>query len=871
MRKLRGWITRLGGFFGKQRKDGELADEIESHLQMHIEDNLRLGMLPEEARREAMIKLGGIESTKEACREQRGVPWLENLVQDVRFGARQLRKNPGFTAVTVLTLALGIGANTAIFSVVNVLLLRPLPYPNSDHLVMLSINSKGGDGGDTDFPTFVDWRERSQSFERTAAVTSWGGVMTGEGDPQLVGGMQVSSDYFRMLGVTPLLGRDFNPEEDRPGMRFVVMLSHGVWERRFNSDPNIIGKPIRMSDETFTVIGVMPPGFEDLVSANFYGPAQVWAPLGYDGTEPYACRTCRHLRAFARLKPGVAFAQAKAEVDAVMNAIVRDHPESYAPDSGIGMIKLQDKFVGGMRQTLIACANVANLLLARANQRGREIALRLALGARPWRIVRQMLTESLTLSSLGAGLGLLLAMWGTQLLVRLSPATMLKLQEAKTDGRVLGFTLLVSLVTGVLFGLFPALQASKSDVQLALKESGKSSPSLRQNRLRGLLVVTEIALSVVLMIGAGLLIRSFERILSVPPGFEPGNLLTMTVPAISAGYGKDEQVEAFYRNVLDRVRTLPGVEAAGVVSVLPFSANYDNCGFFIEEKPLANPAERPSARRYVISPDYLRAMGIPLLRGRPFNEHDNGNTPLVALISKTAAERNWPNEDPIGKRIRLGGPEDALRTVVGIVSDVCQQGLDDHPGMQAYIPHAQRLGPGMTLVVRTSADPASLTAAVRREIRAVDASVPVYHMATMRQLISSSVAQRRFTLLLVGVFAAVALFMTAIGIYGVISYSVAQRKLEFGIRMALGAQRHEVIQLVLGQGFRLVLPGLALGIAGAFALTRVLEHLLFQTNTSDPLTFVLVSVTLCAAAAIACWLPARRAVKMDPMVALRQE
>jgi putative ABC transport system permease protein len=840
-------------------------------------------MMPEEARRQAMIKMGGIESAKEAYREQRGLPLLETLWQDLRYGLRQLLKNPGFAAVTVLTLALGIGANTAIFSVVNALLLRPLPYPDSDRLMMLSNNSKGGDGGNTDYPTFADWRARSQSFEELAAFMSWGGVMTGEGDPEMVGGVRVSADYFRMLGVAPMLGRDFSPEEDRPDTRFVVMLSHALWTSRFHSDPTVIGQPIKVSDETFTVIGVMPPGFEDLVADNFYGPAQVWAPIGYSGTEPYACRTCRHLRGFGRLKAGVTFAQAKAEMDAIMNVIVRDHPESYAPDSGVSMVKLQDKFVGGLRTTLIvllaavgfvlliACANVANLLLARANQREREIALRLALGARPWRIVRQLLTESFALSLLGAGLGLLLAIWGTQLLVNLSPMTMLKLQEAKTDGSVLSFTLLVTLATGVLFGLFPALQASKADVQHALKESGKSSPSLRQNRLRGSLVVAEIALSVVLMVGAGLLIRSFERILSVPPGFEPGNLMTMTVSAVGAGYGKDEQVAAYYKKIIDKTRALPGVEAAGVVSVLPFSANYDNCGFFIEEKPLANPTQAPGARRYVISPDYLHAMGIPLLRGRPFNEHDDANAPLVALISKTAAERNWPNEDPIGKRIRLGGPDDPLRTIVGIVNDVRQQGLDERPGNQAYVPCAQVFGFGMTLVVRTSVDPASLTSAVRREVRAVDASQPVSDVVMMRQLISSSVAQRRFMLLLMGVFAAVALFMAAIGIYGVISYSVAQRKQEFGIRMALGAQRHEVFQLVLGQGFRLMLVGLVFGVAGAFALTRVLEHLLFQTTTKDPVTFALVTVTLCAAATVACWLPAQRAVKMNPMAALRQE
>ncbi len=805
------------------------------------------------------------------------------MINDLKYAVRQLWKSPGFTAVTLLTLALGVGANTAIFSVVNALLLRPLPYADSDRLVMLSINSKRGDGDDTDFTTFVDWRGRSQSFERMALVTSWGGVMTGEGGPEMVAGVRVSTDYFRLLGVAPALGRDFSPGEDRPDTRFVVMLSHALWQQRFNSDPNIIGKPVKVSDETFIVIGVMPPGFEDLVSANFYGAAQVWAPLGYDVTQPWACRTCRHLHAFARLRPGVPFAQAKAEVDEVMSVVVRDHPESYAPDSGVAMVKLQDKLVGGMRRTLIvllaavgfvlliACANVGNLLLARASRREREIALRLALGARPSRIVGQLLTESLVLSPLGAGLGLLVAMCGTQLLVRLGPATILKWQEAKIDGHVLGFTLLVSLVTGILFGLFPALQASKSDVQLALKESGKSSPGVRQNRLRGFLVVTEIALSVVLMVGAGLLIRSFERILSVPPGFQPGSLLTMTVPATGARYGQDAQVAAFYRSVLDRVHTLTGVEAAGVVSVLPFSANYDNCGFLIEEKPPANPAEAPFARRYVISPDYLRAMGIPLLRGRQFNERDNASAPKVALISQTAAQRHWPNEDPIGKRIRLGDPDGPLRTIVGIVSDVCQQGLDDHPVTQAYLPHAQSAGSPMTLVVRASVDPAGLTAAVRAEIRAVDAGLPVYQIATMRQLISTSVAQRRFTLLLVGVFAALALFVTAIGIYGVISYSVAQRKLEIGIRMALGARRHDVIKLVFGQGFRLLLLGLSLGVAGALALTRVLENLLFQTNTRDPLTFMLVTVTLCAAATIACWLPARRAVKVDPMAALRQE
>ncbi|MGH9831463.1 MAG: ABC transporter permease [Blastocatellia bacterium] len=807
---------------------------------------------------------------------------MQTFWQDLRYGARMLLKNPGFTLIAVITLALGVGANTAIFSVVNALLLRPLPYADSDRLVMLSVNDTDGEVGNTGFTTFVDWRERSRSFERMALIRSWGGVMTGQGEPEMVEGMRVSADYFRMLGVAPLLGRDFKPEEDRPDTRFVIMLSHAFWQRRFSADPNIIGKPIKMSDQTFTVAGVMPPGFEDLLSANFYQPAQVWAPVGYDVTQPFACRTCQHLKAFARLKPGVTFEQAKAEMDTVMNGMVSEHPKIYA-HPGIAMIRLQDKLVGGMRRTLlvllaavgfvllIACANVANLLLARANQRAREIALRLALGARPWRIVRQLLTESLMLSSAGAGLGLLLAMWGTELLVRLSPATMLKLQEAKTDTRVLGFTLLVSLVTGVLFGLFPALQASKSDVQLALKESGNSSPSGRQNRLRGLLVVTEIALALVLMVGAGLLIRSFARILSVTPGFEPRNLLTMMIPATGARYERDEQVVAFYRNVHNRVHTLPGVEAAGIVSNLPFGGNYDANGFHIEEKPLANPAEAPSAQRYGVSPDYLRAMGIPLLRGRQFNEQDNANAPLVVLINETAAKRGWPNEDPIGKRIALGGVDNPKRTIVGIVRDVNHQGLDDAPEMQAYVPHAQWAGSYMMLVIRASVDSASLTAAVRNEIRAVDANLPVYQIATMRQLISGSVAERRFTLLLVGVFAAVALLMSAIGIYGVISQAVAQRTQEIGIRMALGAQTGDVMKLIIGQGMALVAAGVLIGLAGAFGLTRLMSSLLFDVSATDPLTFAGISLLLVVVALVACWIPARRATKVDPMIALRCE
>jgi len=806
---------------------------------------------------------------------------METFLQDLRYGMRALLKRPGFTLIAVITIALGIGANTAIFSVVNALLLRSLPYADSNRLVTVG-SSESGAINNTGYATFVDWRARSQSFEQMTIIRSWGGTATGQGDPEMVNGLRVSDGYFRMLGVGPALGRDFKAEEDRPDTRFVVMLSHAFWQRRFNADPSVIGKPMVLSGQTFTIVGVMPQGFEDYLAANFYKPADIWGPLGYDVSQRFACRTCQHLKVMGRLKAGVSPEQATTEMTAIHEAIRRENPKTYQ-SPGVGVKRLQDQFTGPVRPALylllvavgfvllIACANVANLLLARAAHRSKEIAVRLALGASRWRIIRQLLTESLSLSLIGASVGLLFAMWGTELLVNLSPATMLKLQDVRTDGRVLGFTLLVSLVTGVLFGLFPALQSARADVQLALKEAGDRTQSGRQNRLRSLLVVSEIALALVLLVGAGLLVRSFIRILNVAPGFEQRSLLTMMVPAVGTKYQQDESVVAFYQSVLDRVKTLPGVEAAGIVSNLPFGGNGDRVGFHIEEKPLANPAEAPSAERYGISPEYLRAMGIPVLRGRSFSDEDTAGKPLVVLIGATLAKRYWPNEDPIGKRVRLGDSTGPLRTIVGIVGDVDHQGLDAPPDIQVYTPQAQFTDSFMQLVVRTKVDPASLTAAVRNEIRAVDADIPVYQIATMRQLVSSSVAQRRFTLVLIAAFAAIALLMSAIGIYGVMSYAVSQRTQEIGIRVALGAQTRDVLKLVLNRGMALAGAGVAVGLAGAFALTRLMEGMLFGIRATDPLTFAGVALLLILVALLACYIPARRATRVDPMVALRYE
>jgi putative ABC transport system permease protein len=807
---------------------------------------------------------------------------MQTLWQDLRYGARMLWKKPGFTAVAIVTLSLGIGANTAIFSVVNGVLLRPLPYPQSDRLVMLSVSDNGGVLGNTGYATFADWRERSRSFERMAAVRSWGGTLTGQGEPEVVGGLRVSADYFQLLGVSPALGRGFRAEEDRPDTRFVIVLGHALWRRRFNSDPHVVGKPVTLSDQTFTVVGVMPEGFEDFLAANFYQPAQVWAPVGYDVAQPHACRDCQHLKAVARLKPGVTLAEAGAEMRSIMEVMAREHPKIYASPA-VAVARLQDQFVGKIRPALyllvgavalvllIACANVANLLLARATRRAREMAIRAALGAGRFRLVRQLLAEGLLLALAGAGGGLLLATWGTAALTALSPATMLRLQPVGADWRVLAFTLSLSLLTGLLFGLAPAWHAARQDVQLALKESGGSSPGGRQGRLRGALVVAELALALMLLAGAGLLVRSFLRALEVAPGFESRNLLTMTVPAAGAKYKEEAQVRAYYDEVSGRVAALPGVEAVGVVSNLPFGGNMDKSGFHVETKPLANPAQAPSAERYGVSPDYLRAMGIPVLRGRAFTARDGPDAPLVALVNETAAKRVWPHEDPLGQRVRLGGPNDPPRTVVGVVGDVSHYELETPPDLQAYVPHAQWTDSYMQLVVRTATDPGGLINPVREAVRAIDPNQPVYQIATMRELIATSLAPRRFTLALVAALAAVALLMAGVGIYGVMSYATAQRTPEVGIRIALGAQAADVLRLVVGQGMRLAAAGVALGLVGAFALTRLMSGLLFGVTAADPLTFAAVAALLVGVAALACYVPARRATKVDPLTALRSE
>ena len=807
---------------------------------------------------------------------------MKELSQDLRYGFRMLRARPAFTAVAVLALALGIGANTAIFSLINSVLLRPLPYPEPERLVMLEENDKDGKTSNTSYATSKDWRERSQSFDSISVVRDWSITLTGAGEPEMLQGMRVSANYFSTLALKPALGREFLPQEDSPATRRVVILSDGLWRRRFGSDAEIAGKQIVLGGQSFTVAGVMPKGFDDLVSARLYKQAELWAPLGYDETLPWACRTCRHIQAVARLKRGVSFEEAGAEMNGISQNLLLEHPKDYAV-AGVAIIPLLDKFVGAVRPALyvllgavglvllIACANVANLLLARATQRRKEIAIRSALGARRGRIIRQLLTESVMLSMFGAASGLALVWWGVELLAAFSPPNILRLNEVSVDARVLGFTLGLSLMTGVIFGLAPALQASKLDLNGALKETTHGSGGAAGHRLRNLLVVSEIALALVLLVGAGLLVRSFMRVLDVTPGFEPSNLVTMNVSADGTRYAKEAQVRAFYDEVVNRVTRLPGVEAAAVVSNLPLGGNKDMHGFHVEEKPLANPEEAPSVERYVVSPDYLRAMRIPLMAGRQFDDHDGPNSPLVALISESTARSIWPNEDPIGKRIRMGGPDGPLRTIIGITGDVSHYGLDTPPDLQAYVPEAQWTSSDMQLVVRSTVDPEALIAAVRGEIWAVDKDLPIYHIATMNQLVSGSVAQRRFIVILLGLMAGLAATLAVLGVYSVMSYSVTQRTQELGIRMALGAQSNDVLKLVVGQGVLLALDGIGAGLAASLALTRVLSSLLFGIGATDPLTFTVISLVVAGAALGACFGPARRASKVDPMVALRYE
>jgi putative ABC transport system permease protein len=805
----------------------------------------------------------------------------EDMFQDLRFGLRMLLKNPGFTLVAVLTLALGIGANTAIFSVVNALILRPLPYPDSEQLVWVEeVSKKTNDSQPAWGAHFLDWQENSQTLESIAAQDGGARTLTGVGEPERVEVGQISASFLPLFGVQPLPGgRNISAAEDRPGGERVAILSYELWQRRYNGDQDIVGRSVTLNDANFTVIGVAPENFR------YFQNFDVWLPLALDPVAQLAGDARYYGTTVARLKPGVSIEQAQAEMDALSQRYEMTRPEGKSRiESRTRLVPLQEYLLGERRRPLlvllgavglvllIACANVANLLLARAGAREKELAIRGALGAGRLRLARQLLTECLLLATAGSAAGLLLASWITGLIGSLNSTNALgeigRVTATTIDLRVLGFTLLITLATGLLFGLLPALRLSRTDLNVSLKEGGRGG-GLHGRGLRNALMVSEVALAIVLLIGAGLLIRSFVKLLDVDPGYRAENLLTAKI-SLPPRYRDNSQRAQFYERILQRLAALPGVASVGATSHLPLTG-YNMGATLRVEGRAPQPGERePSAPVARVNPDYFRTMGISLRAGRLINDGDTQESPSVALLSETLARRLFPNGDPLGKRLSVAG---LGATVIGVVNDIRYMGLDGDIEQAVYLSYRQLPRSGMSLVLRGAVEPSSLAPALRNAVREIDPALPIYDVMTMneRLSLSNSVAERRFNMLLLGGFAALALLLAGLGVYGVISYVVTQRTREIGIRMALGAQSADVARLFIKQGMALVMLGVALGLVGAFALTRVMRSLLFNVSANDPMTFVCVALLLSLIALAACYLPARRAARIDPLASLRRE
>ncbi len=810
---------------------------------------------------------------------------MNTFIQDLRYGVRQLMKNPSFTFITILTLALGIGANTAIFSVVNAVMLKPLPFRNTEELVVLWEKMKQTDTLDLAPNDFVEYRDRAQSFEQFAAASRQGFTLTGNEEPLRVDGAQVSANMFQMLGVAPYLGRDFDGREDKPGNDGVAILSYGLWQRRFGGEPTILGQTLILDGEPRTVIGIMPADFQfppSLSRGNTpEAKSELWVPLVL---ENITARNSHFLLAIGRLKKGTTIEQAKAETNIIAEQRDEIARASHA-SIGANLLLLHEQVVKKIRPALmmllgavgfvllIACANVASLLLIRATARQKELAIRAALGAGRARIIRQLLIESVLLALPGGLLGLLFADWSNSLLIKLGANNIPRADEIGIDIRVLLFTFGVSLLTGVLFGLIPAIKASSLNLVETLKESGRNATS-GTNRLRSALMVAEVALALVLLIGAGLLIKSFWQLQHVDPGFNAKNLLVMETTLPATKYPTEGQQSAFYQKTLEKISSLPGVESVAIVNNPPLSGRRGVDVFAIEGRADSpNVSDTPLADYRAISPDYFQVMGIGVLEGRAFTAGDSATAPPVVIVNQATVRRYFQGENPIGKQLRLGGkdPRNPLAQVVGVVGDVRQSGVDEQASTHLYYPYAQAPQSRMGWVIRTTTKPMNVLASVRNQIYEVDPDQPVAKVQTMEKILADAISQRRLNMLLLGVFSTTAFLLSLVGIYGLIAHSVSQRLREIGIRLALGAQKSDVLGLMIKQGMRLTVMGIAIGLGAAFVLTRFLSTLLHEVNEKDPVIFAAVAILVSVVAWLACYIPARRATKVDPLVALKYE
>lgn len=812
-----------------------------------------------------------------------------NTLHDIRYAFRMLLKRPGFTVIVVLTLALGIGANTTIFSALDAVLLNPLPYKDADRLVVMWETNKHlgpemWDRNEVAIGNFLDWRSRNQSFDQIGALFDTAMNLTGVGEPQRVQSCVVTTNFFQVLGVQPMLGRSFLPEEEKPGAPFSVILSHDLWQRQFGADPNVINKTLTLNAHQVAVVGVMPPGFELQFPTSKH--VEMWVPFIIDVADPdYHDRSQNFLYTVARLKPGVSQDQAQAEMNLIAGQLQQQFPDTNA-ERGVRVVPLHKQIVGNVESylymlfaavgflLLIACTNVAGLLLARVTARHREVAIRIAVGASRWRLIRQLLTESVILSALSGLLGLLLAYGGVKLLIALTPSEVPRLHEIGLHVPVFIWTLTISIMTGLLFGLAPAIQASKPDLNTALKESsGRNHGSFQGSGLRNLLVVSEVAVALLLLVGAGLMTKSFLRLQQVDPGFEATNLLSMNIALPTSKY-RPQQANIFYDQLLERLRNLPGVKSVAGIDVLPLGNGNVSSRFLVDGAPFVPLADRPYAGVRVVTPDYFQTMSIPTLKGRSFTEQDRENTPPVIIVNEALANRYWPNEDAIGKRLgsfeEVSGKQEWLE-IVGVVGNVRHKALELEVMPEVYFPHHQSPGNFMNLVVRTTSDPVSMVPAIRSQVLSVDKDQPMSDIMTMDQRVAKSVAAKRFVMFLLGAFSILALGLAAVGIYGVMAYLVTQRTQEIGVRMALGAQRRDVLNLVVKKGMALAIIGTAIGLVASLALTRLMRSLLFEVTPTDWLTFVTASTVLLIAALLASYIPARRATKVDPLTALRYE